>query len=36
MISQLKQKMRKRNVLKKKAKQIGDPLIWQQYKLHKQ
>jgi hypothetical protein len=30
--SQLKQKMRKRDFLKKKAKQTGDPLIWQQYK----
>ena len=30
--SQLKQSMRKRDSLKKKAKQTGDPLIWQQYK----
>jgi hypothetical protein len=30
--SQLKQKMHKRDFLKKKAKQTGDPLIWQQYK----
>ena len=30
--SQLKQKMRKRDFLKKKARQTGDPLIWQQYK----
>ena len=30
--SQLKQSMRKRGSLKKKAKQTGDPLIWQQYK----
>ena len=29
---QLKQKMRKRDILKKKGKQTGDPLIWQQYK----
>ena len=30
--SQLKQKMRKRDFLKKKAKRTDDPLIWQQYK----
>ena len=30
--SQLKQSMRKRDSLKKKTKQTGDPLIWQQYK----
>ena len=31
--SQLKQSMRKRDSLKKKAKpQTGDPLIWQQFK----
>ncbi len=30
--SQLRQNMRKRDFLKKKAKQAGDPLIWQQYK----
>ena len=30
--SQLRQNMRKKDFLKKKAKQAGDPLIWQQYK----
>ena len=30
--SELKKNMRKRDILKKKAKQTGDPLIWQQYK----
>ena len=31
--SQLKQSMRNRDSLQKKAKQTGDPLIWQQYKI---
>ena len=30
--SELKKNMRKRDILRKKAKQTGDPLIWQQYK----
>ena len=30
--SKLKKNMRKRDFLKKKAKQTGDPSIWQQYK----
>ena len=30
--SELKKNMRKRDILKKKAKQTGDALIWQQYK----
>ena len=30
--SELKKNMRKQDILKKKAKQTGDPLIWQHYK----